>query len=181
MLKWSCLELAINCSDDRTAPLLRPRDWVSFPFLVCLALPTLCPLWTPLASYFPDSGAPLLIFFSSAMFTVVLNVEQYCHLWQEIIAFPGHWFKDQDISSPVSYLTLMIPLFWQESFGGYEVSYGRTSRGVRRLILLIVAGKWGLCFPAPIESIVGCIKLALANEMRVLVMSVTLGQGVAYM
>lgn len=37
--------------------------------------------------------------------------------------------------------------------------------GVRRLILLIVAGKWGLCFLAPIESIMGCLKLALANEM----------------
>ena len=111
MLKWSCLELAINCSDDRTAPLLRPRDWVSFPFLVFLALPTLCPLWTPLASYF--LRGPALDFFSSAMFTVIFNVEQYCHLWQEITAFPGHWFKDQNISFPASNLTLMIPLFWQ--------------------------------------------------------------------
>ena len=46
-----------------------------------------------------------------------------------------------------------------------DTKYGRASWGVRRLIFLIVAGKWGLYFPAPIESIVGCIKLALANEM----------------
>ena len=46
-----------------------------------------------------------------------------------------------------------------------DTKYGRASWGVRRLIFLIVAGKWGLYFPAPIEPIVGCIKLALANEM----------------